>query len=68
MMSQEAICLVWYYDIGIRVIHLVSAPPNSTDLADYYAETDLLNHQCTNLDLLMERDEPQPLLDVMGSS
>ncbi|MGC1135081.1 MAG: hypothetical protein WA941_19790 [Nitrososphaeraceae archaeon] len=39
-----------------------------TDLADYYTETDLLNHQCTNLDLLMERDEPQPLLDVIWSS
>lgn len=66
MMSPEARCLVWYYDTGIRVTHLVLASPNSTDLADYLTESDLLNHKCTNLDLLMERDKPQ--MDVMWSS
>jgi hypothetical protein len=58
MMSQEAKCLVWYYDTRIRITHLVVASPNSTDLA----ETDLINHQCTYLDLLTERDES--LMDV----
>lgn len=66
LISQEAKCLVWYYDTGIRVSHLVLASPNSTDLADYFTESDLLNHRCTNLDILMERDEPP--IDVMLSS
>ena len=38
MMSQEAKCLVWYYDTGIRVTHLILASPDSTDLADYFTE------------------------------
>jgi hypothetical protein len=57
MMSQEAKCLVWYYDTGIRVAHLVLLSPNSPDLADYLTESDRINHECTNLDLLMERDD-----------
>jgi hypothetical protein len=66
MMSQEAKCLVWWYDIGIRATQLVPTPPNSTDLADYLAERDLSDHQCTNLDLLMGFDEP--LMNVKRSS
>ena len=56
MMSQEAKCLVWSYETGIRIASLILASPNSTDLADYY--TDLVTHNCTNLDLLAGIDEP----------
>ena len=56
-MSQEAKCLVWGYDAGIRA-QLVLALPNSTDLADYLAERELIVHQCTNLDLLLGLDKP----------
>jgi hypothetical protein len=66
MMSQEAKCLVWLYDIGIRATQLVLVSPNSTDFVDYYVESDLLNHQCTNLDLLTELDRPS--MDVAQSS
>lgn len=58
MMSQEAKCLVWFYDTGIRVTNLITTSPNSTDLSDYYAESNLILHECTNLDLLIGRDEP----------
>lgn len=50
--SQMVKCLVWYYDIGIRSGDLILTPPNSTDLANYYTESDLFGHECTNLDLL----------------
>ena len=66
MMSHEAKCLVWYYDTGVRLDHLALAPPNSTDLADYYLEIELLNHQCTNLDLLTGHDKP--FMDVASPS
>ena len=56
MMSQEAKCLVWSYDTGIRIANLILASPNSTDLADYY--TDLVTQNCTNLDYLTGTDEP----------
>ena len=65
MMSQEAKCLVWGYDAGIRA-QLVLALPNSTDLADYLAERELIVHQCTNLDLLLGFDKP--LINVKWSS
>ena len=65
MMSQEAKCLVWGYDAGIRA-QLVLALPNSTDLADYLTERDLIVHQCTNLDLLLGLDKP--LINVKWSS
>jgi hypothetical protein len=66
MMSQEAKCLVWGYDAGIRATQLLLAVPNSTDLADYLAERDLIVHQCTNLDLLLGLDKP--LINVKWSS
>jgi hypothetical protein len=66
MMSQEAKCLVWGYDAGIRATQLVLASPNSTDVADYLAERDLIVHQCTNLDLLLGFDKP--LINVKWSS
>ena len=66
MMSQEAKCLVWYYDTGIRVSHLILASPDSTDLADYFTESDRVNHECTNLDLLIGRHKPP--MDVTWSS
>jgi hypothetical protein len=62
MMSQEAKCLVWSYDTGIRVTNLILASPNSTDLADYY--TDLVTHNCTNLDLLTGNDKPAMQVDL----
>lgn len=65
MMSQEAKCLVWGYDAGIRA-QLVLALPNSTDLADYLAERELIVHQCTNLDLLLGLDKP--LINAKWSS
>ena len=57
LMSQEAKCLVWIYDNGIRITQLSLTSPNSTDnyndfLADYYTEADLINHECTSLDFL----------------
>jgi hypothetical protein len=64
MMSQEAKCLVWYYDTGIRVAHLVLSSPNSPDLADYLTESDRINHECTNLDLLLGRDDPVMNVDL----
>jgi hypothetical protein len=42
------------------------AVKNSTDLADYLAERDLIVHQCTNLDLLLGLDKP--LINVKWSS
>ena len=65
MMSQEAKCLVWGYDAGIRA-QLVLSLPNSTDLTDYLAERELIVHQCTNLDLLLGFDKP--LISVKWSS
>lgn len=57
-MSQEAKCLVWYYDTGIRIAHLFLTSPASADLTDYFTESDRLTHECTNLDLLIGRDKP----------
>lgn len=51
-MSLEAKCLVWHYDVGIRFTNSMLASPNSTAHADYFTESDLMNHECTNLDLL----------------
>lgn len=64
MMSPEAKCLVCFYDTGIRVTHLIFASPIHTDLVNYYTESNLLIHKCTNLDLLMERDEPMMDVDM----
>lgn len=62
MMSQEAKCLVWLYNTQIRITHIILVSPNSTDLADYY--TDLVTHNCTNLDLLTGNDEPVIQVDL----
>ena len=62
MMSQEAKCLVWLYDTQIRITHIILVSPNSTDLADYY--TDLVTHNCTNLDLLTGNDKPVMQVDL----
>jgi hypothetical protein len=63
MMSQEAKCLVWSYDTGIR-IGLILASPGSTDLTNYFTESDRLTHECTNLDLLIGRDKPPMDVDM----
>jgi hypothetical protein len=64
MMSQEAKCLVWYYDTGIRIAHLFLTSPGSTDLTNYFTESDRLTHECTNLDLLIGRDKPPMDVDM----
>jgi hypothetical protein len=64
MMSQEAKCLVWYYDTGIRIAHLFLTSPGSTDLTNYFTESDRLTHECTNLDLLIGRDRPPMDVDM----
>jgi hypothetical protein len=50
--SQEVKCLAWYYDLGIRSTNMFREPTNSTNLADYFTESDLNSRECTNLDLL----------------
>jgi hypothetical protein len=64
MMSQEAKCLVWYYDTGIRIAHLFLTSPGSPDLTNYFTESDRLTHECTNLDLLIGRDKPPMDVDM----